>query len=158
MFFSPKCESYLFFFWGKGCEIIRHLGRGNFFWILFIFYAAVSYYLSILYILVYTCQSQSPNLSTPTSLLGVHRFVLYICVSISACKLVHLYHFCRFHIYALIYNICFSLSDLLHSVGQSLGPSTCLQMTQFHSFLWLSNIPLYKCTTSSLSIHLLMVI
>ena len=29
---------------------------------------------------------------------------------------VHLYHFSRFHIYALIYHICFSLSDLLHSV------------------------------------------
>ena len=32
------------------------------------------------------------------------------------CKPVHLYHFSRFHIYAVIYNICFSLSDLLHSV------------------------------------------
>ena len=27
---------------------------------------------------------------------------------------------------------------------QSLGPSTSLQMAQFHSFLWLSNIPLYN--------------
>ena len=32
------------------------------------------------------------------------------------CKPVHLYHLSRFHIYALIYYICFSLSDLLHSV------------------------------------------
>ena len=32
------------------------------------------------------------------------------------CKLVHLYHFPIFHTYALIYDICFSLSDLLHSV------------------------------------------
>ena len=72
------------------------------------------------------------------------------------CKPVHLYHFSRFHIYALIYNIGFSLSDLLHSVWQSLGPSTSLQMTQFHSFLWLSNIPLCIYTTSSLSIHLSM--
>ena len=40
----------------------------------------------------------------------------------------------------------------LHSVWQTLGPSTSLQITQFHSFLWLSNIPLYICTTSSLSI------
>ena len=70
------------------------------------------------------------------------------------CKPVHLYHFSRFHVYALIYDIYFSLSDLLHSVWQSLGPSTSLQMTQFHSFLWLSNIPLYICTTSSLSICL----
>ena len=29
-------------------------------------------------------------------------------------------------------------------------------MTQFHFFLWLSNIPLYICITSSLSIHLSM--
>ena len=72
------------------------------------------------------------------------------------CKPVHLYHFSRFHIYALIYDICFSLSDLLHFVWQSLGASTSLKMTQFHSFLWLSNIPLYICTTSSLSIHLSM--
>ena len=46
------------------------------------------------------------------------------------CKPVHLYHFSRFPIYELIYDICFSLSDLLHSVWQSLGPSTCLQVTQ----------------------------
>ena len=56
------------------------------------------------------------------------------------CKLVHLYHFPRFHIYALIYDTCFSLSDIFHSVWHSLGPSTSLQMTQFRSFLWLRNI------------------
>ena len=32
------------------------------------------------------------------------------------CKPAHLYHFSRFHLHALIYDICFSLSDLLHSV------------------------------------------
>ena len=53
------------------------------------------------------------------------------------CKPVHLYHFSIFHIYALTYNTCFSLSDLLHSVWQSLGPFTSLQKTQFRSFLWL---------------------
>ena len=31
-----------------------------------------------------------------------------------------------------------------------------LQMALFHSFLWLNNIPLYLCTSSSLSIPLLM--
>ena len=34
----------------------------------------------------------------------------------------------------LSYGICFSLSDLLHSVGQTLGLSTSLQITQFHFF------------------------
>ena len=72
------------------------------------------------------------------------------------CKPVHLYYFSRFHIYVLIYDICCPLSDLLHSVWQTLDPSTYLQMTQFRSFLWLSNIPLYMCTTSSLSICLSM--
>ena len=90
----------------------------------------------------------------------------------SLCPQVHSLHLClyscpaprffrtiifRFHIYVLAYSICFSLSDLLHSVGQSLGPSTSLQITQFHFFLWLSNIPLHKCATSSLSIHLSMI-
>ena len=46
---------------------------------------------------------------------------------------------------------------LLFSLGlvdlESTKWPTFLQMTQFHSFLWLSNIPLYICTTSSLSIH-----
>ena len=48
------------------------------------------------------------------------------------CKPVHLYHFSRFHIYALIYDICFSLSNLLHFVWQSLDPSTSLQMKSHH--------------------------
>ena len=48
--------------------------------------------------------------------------------------MVHLDHSSGVHIYALTYNIWFSLSDLLHCVWQSLGPSTSLQMIQFHSF------------------------
>ena len=51
--------------------------------ILFIFYTAGSYQLSILYILVYTCQSQSPNSShhhQPSYPLGIHMFVLYVCL------------------------------------------------------------------------------
>ena len=37
-------------------------------------------------------------------------------------------------IYALIYNICFPPSDLLHSVWQTLGPSTPLPVAVFLSF------------------------
>ena len=71
-------------------------------------------------------------------------FVLYLCFSIPVLSIrAPTPIFFRFHIYKLIQNICFSLSDLLHSVWQSLGPSIFLQRTQFHSFLWLSNIPLY---------------
>ena len=42
--------------------------------------------------------------------------------------------------------------DLLYSIWSSLDPSMQLQRTLFHSTIWLSNIPLYTCTTSSLSI------
>ena len=41
----------------------------------------------------------------------------------------------RVHIYVLIYNMCFSLSDLLLSVLQALGSSTSLQLPQIHGFL-----------------------
>ena len=39
--------------------------------------------------------------------------------------------------YVLIYDINFSLSDLLPSVWQTMSP-TSVQVAQFHSFLWLS--------------------
>ena len=52
----------------------------------------------------------------------------------------------------LAYGIYFSLSDFLHSVWQTLGPSTSLQITQFRFFLWLSNIPLYICVNVSICI------
>ena len=68
-----------------------------------------------------TTTTTTPRLSP----LGVHTFVLYICVSISPQKLVHLYHFSRFHINALIYDFCFSLSDLLcMTVSRSIHVST----------------------------------
>ena len=71
-------------------------------------------------------------------------------------KYVHLYCFSRLHMYVLISDTYFSLSDILHSVWRTLGPSTSLPMIPIHFFLWLSNIPLYICVTTSLSIHLLM--
>ena len=51
------------------------------------------------------------------------------------CKPVHLYHFSRFRIHALIYDICFSLSDLLHSVWQSLDHPSLNK--------WLNFVPFY---------------
>ena len=50
------------------------------------------------------------------------------------------------HIYALIYDTCFS--DRLYSVSEALGSYTYLELTQICSFLWLSNIPFYICTTT----------
>ena len=98
--------------------------------------------------------------SVKESMLLFHFIPVY--TSPSPCPQVHSLHMClnscpdpgfirmisfffRFHIYVLAQGICFSLSDLLHSVWQTLGPSTSLQITQFCFFLWLSNIPLYMC-------------
>ena len=46
----------------------------------------------------------------------VHHSVLCVCASRLPCKHVHQYHLSRFHTSAFIWNVCFSLSDLLHSV------------------------------------------
>ena len=92
-----------------------------------------------------------PSLS-PCQVHSLH-LRLYSC---PAPRFIRTIFFFRFHIYVLAYGICFSLSDLLHPVWQTLGPSTSLQITQFRFFLWLNNIPLYICATSSLSIHLSM--
>ena len=127
------------------------------FWILFIFIQQV---LISYPFYTYYCIYVNRNLQfiPPPSPATFPPWCPYVC-SLHMClhfclKLVHLYHFSKFHIYALIYDISFSLSDLLHSIWQTLDPPTSLQMTQFRSFLWLRNIPLYICTTSSLSIRL----
>ena len=92
--------------------------------------------------------SPSSTVCTSPFSMSVYPFLPY--------KQVHQYCFSRFHINALICNDCFSLSDLLHSVGQALGSYTSFQWTQIHSFFWLSNILLYICTMSSIPIHLFM--
>ena len=51
------------------------------------------------------------------------------------CKQVHPSCFSRFHTYVLIYDIRFSLSDLLHCVQQALASFTSLKLTDTHSFL-----------------------
>ena len=46
----------------------------------------------------------------------VHTSVLYVCFSIAALQINSSVPSFRFHIYALAYDICLSVSDLLHSV------------------------------------------
>ena len=71
--------------------------------------------------------SPSPTASTGLLSISVSPLLPY--------KQVHWYHFSRFHIYALIYNTCFSLSDLLHSVWQVLGSSTSQELTRICFFM-----------------------
>ena len=88
-------------------------------------YIAGSHQISIPYTVVYTCQSQSPNSSHPTfpALVSIRLFSMSVSLFL-LCKQAHLYHFSRFHIYALIHNICFSLSDLARTWKQPKCPST----------------------------------
>ena len=67
------------------------------------------------------CIHVNPNLPVHPTLLSFPPWYPYIC-SLCLClyfcfvnKIVYASFF-RFHMYALIYDICFSLSDLLHSV------------------------------------------
>ena len=78
-------------------------------------YTVVSHYLPILYIAA--CIYVNPilivylNFPFPT-FVSICLFSTSVSLFL-LCKQVHLYHFSRFHIYALIYNICFSFYDLL---------------------------------------------
>ena len=87
---------------------------------------------------------------------GIHTFLIYTRVSISALQTRSPIPFFQIpHICVNMWYLFFSFwltSLLLHS----LGPSIFLQVTQFHSFLWLSNILLYICILVSLSRPLLM--
>ena len=83
-----------------------------------------------------------PTYLSPSPCPQVHslRLRLYSCPAPRFFRTICFCFFFRFHIYVLAYGIWFSLSDLLHSVWQTLSPSTSLQITQFRFFLWLSNI------------------
>ena len=71
-------------------------------------------------------------------ILNSHKFVFYVCEFLF-CIYIYLYFF-RYHIKVMVYNICFSLSDLLYEVWYPLGSSMLLQMAILHPSVWLSNI------------------
>ena len=70
------------------------------------------------YVGIYASMLLSPFISpSPTSPRPLSISLFSMSASLLLlCKQVHWYHPSIFHIYVLIYNICFSLSDLLHSV------------------------------------------
>ena len=100
---------------------LRHQGSPAFlFLILILFIVLYSRFLLIIYfkhISVYMSIPVSTTTHPPRfpPLVSIHLFSTSVSLFLP-CKPVHLYHFSRFHIYVLIYNICFSLSDVLHSV------------------------------------------
>ena len=98
----------------------------------------------------------TPNLSLPHPFSPLVIQVCSLCLWVCICFVNKF--ICTIFSIPHISNITWhlSFSDLLHSVWESLGPSMLLQMASFHSFLWLSSIPLHIRTTSSLSIPLSM--
>ena len=100
---------------------------------------------------IYTSMPLSQFVPPSSSPSCVNKSVLCVYSSIPALQIWFIctifldfpYIFIYIHTLMCI-NICFSLSDLTHFVWQTLGSSTSLQMVQFHSFLWPSNIPLYR--------------
>ena len=98
------------------------------------------------------CQSQSTKLSLPSPFpLGNHIFFFLFLWLFLFCKYAHFYIFFFLDSTYKQYQMIF-IFDLLYSIWSSLDLSMQLQRTLFHSIIWLSNIPLYTCTTSSLSI------
>ena len=84
--------------------------------------------LSILYTVSIVCmwQSQSANSSHPCVPLGVHAFVLYVYIPISALQVGSSVCFSRFHECALIYDICMLMhicGFTIHSLAWSCRPS-----------------------------------
>ena len=97
-------------------------------------------------------------LSSPFPL-GIHMFVLYVCLYFSFLNKIIYTNLFRLHICALIYGICFSLSDLLHSIWQPLSPSMLNYLLSFyfsqmceecsvHKEYWKSS-PLFQHITDS---------
>ena len=89
----------------------------------------------------FQCTYFSAILSIPPTLCFPTRSLSWFSILptlFPCCKQFHQHHCSRSHIPALIC-ISFSLSDLLHSVWQTLASSTSLQMTQFRSFSCLSD-------------------
>ena len=121
-------------------------------------YVAASHQLSILHLVVYTYPSHSLTLSWLTlpapvssSPFSTSASLFLSCPQVFQNFFFSFLDFIYMHkhiVFVFLFLTYFTLYDRL------LSPSTSLQITQFHFFLWLSNIPLYICATSSLSIHL----
>ena len=88
--------------------------------------------------------SANPRLQStpPHPHLGKRRSVLCVCESVSVLQTSSFLSYFRFHIYMISYGICFSLSNLLLLVRQSLGPCCC----RWHYFTLFDGWVIFHCT------------
>ena len=116
------------------------------------FLLAINFTHGSVYIWRYMYNYQSPNSSQPLFSLCVHTSAFYTCISLPALQIgPSVYHFSRIHI--LCVNIYLFFSFWLTSLCMTVSRSNSIN-DPILFLLWLSDIPLYICTTSSLSIHM----
>ena len=84
--------------------------------------------------------------------LGNHKSALYDCKSASALQISSFVPYFRFHMSVISHNVCLSLSYLLSMITSGCTHAAANGIILL--FLWLSSIPLYIHTVSSLSVHL----
>jgi len=96
--------------------------------------------------------SRLPPLSASLLPLWVHKSVLSVSVSTPPLQTGSSVLFSRFHIYALMHDICFSPSNFFHCIIGS--RFTHLTRTDSSPSLWLSGVPFHVCTTASSTTHL----
>ena len=103
-----------------------------FIFLLVIHFIHISVYMSFP-ISQFITPSPPPATAFP-ALVSIHLFSTSVSQFLP-CKRVHLYHFSRFHMYALICDICFSLSDLLRYES--------LWQIHPHLYKWPNFVPFY---------------
>ena len=96
----------------------------------------VKHYWNDLACLQCVCSNATLSIRPTLSSCYVHKSGLYVCISTAALQISSSVPFFKTP-YICINIYFFSLSDLLHSVQQSLGSSTSLELTQ-NSFLFVA--------------------
>ena len=75
--------------------------------------------------------NRAANTFTACFPFGNHKHVFYVCESVSVLWKSSFVSYLLCHLWVILYNACLSLSELLHSVWLSVGPSMLSQMVLF---------------------------
>ena len=118
-------------------------------------YTVASHWLPVLHMAVYMCKILISQFAHPSFPHCVHMLVL--CVSISALQIGSSVPFFWIpHICVIMRYLFFSFWLTSFCITDPGAIHISVNDPNFIPFLWLSNIPLHTCTTSSLYLYLLM--